>query len=371
MAVVRRPCVPVQPVYDIQVEGNRNFIAGGLLVHNSDLLLIDDPIKAGPEAHSKTIRDKCWEWWTSTALTRLEPGAVVIIVQQRVHLDDLVGRLLESEPERWEVIDIPEVATGTDRDGKPSPDPLGRAPGEILWPERFTPAQVAETRRAVGSRVWECQYQQRPSTAEGVIFKRAWFRWCTPAQHGPLALTAVSVDPAVTSGEKSDDTGIVVAARLIGERSDHAVVLDDRTVHDTPAQWGRAACLAALDHLADVFVVEANQGGDMCAETLRAAWRQLEREGRTAGRAMPPIHTVHARDNKRIRAEPVAARYEGGQVWHLAPGQPKLESQMCTWAGEDDSPDRMDACVAALTFLLRLGAQVQQQQIKDRRLSRR
>ena len=95
-------------VYDIQVEGNSNFFANGILVHNC--LIIDDPIKNDQEAESLLIRNKIYNWFGATAYTRLQPGGSIIIVMTRWHCDDLMGRLIknmeEGKGEPWEYIKL-------------------------------------------------------------------------------------------------------------------------------------------------------------------------------------------------------------------------------------------------------------------------
>jgi phage terminase large subunit-like protein len=149
---------------------------------------------------------------------------------------------------------------------------------------------------------------------------------------------AVAIDPAVTSGEDADETGIVA----VGLAEDgHAYVLEDRTLRGKPAEWAGAALGLAADWSADVIVAEANQGGEMVAHTIWTA------------APYAPVTLVHASRGKRTRAEPISMLYEQGRVHHVGM-LAALEDEMCTWVPGDDalrSPDRMDALVWALSKL--------------------
>ena len=104
--------------------------AGGAITgRGCDWLIIDDPIKNDEEANSPTIRRNTVDWFRTTARTRLEPNAVIIIIMARWHSEDLVGTLLEQNPEPWTVLNFPAIAEEA--------DVLGRNPGDPLWPERW------------------------------------------------------------------------------------------------------------------------------------------------------------------------------------------------------------------------------------------
>lgn len=162
-------------------------VGGPFTGKGADLLIIDDPVKNAEEADSETIRDKHWDWWQSTASTRLHPGAVVIVVMTRWHEDDLAGRLLaglDDEDERgaeWHEVRFPALAEAG--------DVLGREEGQALWPERFDEAWMARKKREVGSRWFNALYQGRPTAEEGDIFKRQWWRFYPPADDVPLDQT--------------------------------------------------------------------------------------------------------------------------------------------------------------------------------------
>jgi len=152
----------------------------------------------------------------------------------------------------------------------------------------------------------------------------------------PLLRVVVGVDPAISSDPESNETGIVVAAR---DRKGHAYVLADGSGRLTPDGWGRRA-VGLYDELqGDRVVAEGNQGGEMVRHTLQTI------------RAGLPITIVHASRSKEARAEPVAALYEQGRVHHVGTF-PGLEDQLCTWEPGNDSPDRLDALVWALTDLM-------------------
>lgn len=132
---------------------------GPLTGRGADVLIIDDPLKDFQEASSETTRQGLYEWFTSTAYTRLAPGGAVILIQTRWHESDLAGRLLaESTGEQWEVLSLPAVAEC---------DEPFRKEGAALWPEKFDLAELEEIRAMVGGRVWASLYQQRPAAAEG------------------------------------------------------------------------------------------------------------------------------------------------------------------------------------------------------------
>jgi predicted phage terminase large subunit-like protein len=147
----------------------------------------------------------------------------------------------------------------------------------------------------------------------------------------------VAIDPAVTSNASSDETGMIV----VGLASDHrGYVLDDLSLRASPAEWARRGVAALRDYRADRLVAEANNGGDLVATVIGAV------------DPLAPVTLVHASRGKRTRAEPIAALYEQGRVRHVRPF-PELEDQLCSYTGAagDDSPDRMDALVWALSEL--------------------
>jgi len=153
-------------------------VGGPMTGKGAHLLVLDDPIKNAEEAYSESRRKAIWEWWQSTAYTRLEPDGVAIVVMTRWHEDDLAGRLEREEKaggEKWDKLVLSALA----EEG----DPLGRAPGEALWPARYDLDALLGTdrakgiKRAVGSRVWAALYQQHPAPDEGGILKRGWWKF--------------------------------------------------------------------------------------------------------------------------------------------------------------------------------------------------
>lgn len=152
-----------------------------------------------------------------------------------------------------------------------------------------------------------------------------------------LMRIVVGVDPAVTSNEDSDETGIVIA----GVSTDgHYYVLDDVSLTAKPAEWARAAVKGYHDRKADRIVAETNNGGDLVETVIRTVDLNVSYKKVTATRG------------KLIRAEPVSALYEQGRVHHVGTFS-TLEDQMCDFnpITSTKSPDRMDALVWAITEL--------------------
>lgn len=140
-------------------------VGGSITGRRADLAIIDDPVKSREDADSERSREKAWDWYTNDLLTRLKPGARQIVVMTRWHEDDLGGRILERERNRWHVIEIAmEALPG---------DPLGRKAGERLWPEWYTDDMVQVAK--MDTRAWNALYQQQPASDEGDYFKADWF----------------------------------------------------------------------------------------------------------------------------------------------------------------------------------------------------
>jgi phage terminase large subunit-like protein len=155
-----------------------------------------------------------------------------------------------------------------------------------------------------------------------------------------LKQIVVAVDPAVSSSDDSDETGIVVIG--VSEAGE-AYVLADLSGHHAPLDWAREVVKAYQRHEANLVVAETNQGGEMVLDMLRQVDSSL------------PVKMVRAKRGKYQRAEPAAALYEQGQVHHVG-CHAGLEDQMCTFTSDIDrrqgSPDRVDALVWGLTHLL-------------------
>lgn len=174
-------------------------VGGSITGRRSDLAIIDDPIRSREDADSKLVRDKQWDWYKFDLMTRLKPGAAVILIQTRWHEDDLAGRLLAEEGDRWRVVSLPMEAREA--------DPLGRNPGEALWPEWFTNQMRADAKR--DTRLWSALYQQQPTPDEGAYFKAEWFRSSKPPPVAQMRIYGAS-DYAVTANGGDYTVHVVV-----------------------------------------------------------------------------------------------------------------------------------------------------------------
>lgn len=211
-------------------------IGGPLTGRGANLLLIDDPVKNAEEANSETSRKKAWEWYVTTARTRLEPGGVVVLVMTRWHEDDLAGRLIEwakQGKERWDVIRIPALAE--------EDDPLGRAPGEALWPSRYSREEL-EILRAQDPYSFEALYQGNPVPLKGGMFRKEWFDRNIVPGHPPGCEYCRGWDFAATEGGGDFTVGVLTARAPDGMfyvldivRGQWSVGDVDKTIRETAA----------------------------------------------------------------------------------------------------------------------------------------
>ena len=209
------------------------------------------------------------------------------------------------------------------------------------------PSWLARIRRKYeGTRLGRQElYAQVLDDAAGALWQREWLDALRVKRRPELRTIVIAVDPATTSGEDSDETGIIVAG--LGEDT-HGYVLADHSGRYSPNEWGQLVVSLYEKYRANRIVCETNQGGDLVEANLRNVRRDL------------PIYTVHAKHAKRVRAEPVAALYEQGRVHHVG-SLATLEDQYVTWEPDvveggkhvkTDSPDRLDAAVYAITDLM-------------------
>jgi len=216
-------------------EGGGMFCAGvgtGIMGFGGHLILVDDPYPGWAEAHSLQYRNRVLNWFTNDLMSRREPGATVVILHQRMHVDDLTGVLMREQPEIWTHVSIPAIA----EEG----DPLGRAVGEAICPDRYTVDDLNAIRRTQigGDSGWLAMYQQRPTRiGSGLAYKRFTDRHIDEAvAYNPNRPLQVSFDFNISPGmycelgqydEHTDQ--FTVVEEVYGERADMIECLDKLT----------------------------------------------------------------------------------------------------------------------------------------------
>ncbi len=146
-------------------------VGGSVTGFGGDLIMIDDPVKNMEEAMSETYRERVKEWYRSTLYTRLEKDGAIVLTLTRWHEDDLAGWLLEEMKnggDQWDILMLPAIA---------EEDEEHRKQGEPLWAEKYNLKSLNKMKVAIGSRVWNALYQQRPAPDSGTIFHREWWRF--------------------------------------------------------------------------------------------------------------------------------------------------------------------------------------------------
>ena len=365
-------------------------IGAGVTGKPGDIAFIDDPHKSRAEADSLRFRDRAYRWLSADIISRLSPGAPVIMTMTPWHPDDLAARVVADEGTtreggRWEVVRMPAFCDDPDR------DPLGRNVGDPLPHPKIRVSDTAratahwqDKRRSSTVQDWHALYMCDAKPAKGALLTRETLRGrrcytsgseCHPCDSAPVR-AAVAVDP---SGGGRDTAGVV--GGYLGSDKRLYLVADASGVMSSD-RWAREACEMAVGIDADLIIFEKNFGGDMAGRMIRTAWTMLQAEERNAvrdrvmedqphltardveklidrstlryGRMCPRIKAVTAKKNKRLRADPVAQQWIEDRI-RTAAYLPEVEEEWATWQeGSSDSPGRIDASVYLAYALLPL-----------------
>ena len=185
-----------------------SYVAAGvgtaITGRGAHVLLIDDPLKDREEADSSTVRQRVWDWYTSTAYTRLMPGGAIVVIQTRWHEADLAGRLLDAHKrtggDEWDVLELKAINDD----------------GAALWPEWYPVPELERIRSVIGPRDWSALYQQSPVPDGRSEFRREWLSWYHDSLTGDGMNKYLIVDPAGEKKKTSDRT----AMWLVGLNTD-------------------------------------------------------------------------------------------------------------------------------------------------------
>lgn len=301
-------------------------VGGGITGQGADILIIDDPIKDRAQAGSKTIRDSIWDWYTSTAYTRLSPGGGVIVMATRWHTDDLIGRLIQrmGEGDTFRIVNYPAIAEH---------DELHRKAGEALHPERYPLSTLQQIKKTIGSRDWEALYQQHPVPDGGALFKLEWFRrWTASSLPPEFDHTLMSWDMTFKDSKNSD----YVVGQVWGKKGPNFYLLDQ-----VRGQWDFVKTKEMVRVLAQKWprvvrkLVEDKANGSAVISELKS----------TVSGFVPITPT----ESKEARASSVTPYFEAGNVFipedSAAPWVPHYVSELLEFpAGSHD-----DQCFVAGT----------------------
>ena len=276
---------------------------------NPNYILIDDPIGKRADAESFAHREKVWDWLTTDILARVVPGVKVVFSMPRWHVDDPFGRLLDRQSAMWTVIDMPGRALENDQ--------MGRAEGELLWPELRGEDFHKAQRDATLEYGYASFIQCRPSPREGGMFKWAWWQLIdeVPAtgrmiRYWDLAGTDVK--------SRSHDPDYSVGALLCRMQDKRTAIVDiERFRKSVDSRNTRVleVCREDIENYPNRGVawwIETETGIQGEERTAK-----LVRDIQACGMS---VHTEHPTGKKEFRAEPLAGAAEAGNVV-LCPGE--------------------------------------------------
>jgi predicted phage terminase large subunit-like protein len=319
-------------------------VGGALTGRGANVLIIDDPVKNAADARSQTLRDNQWDWYRSVARTRVEPEGVILVIGTRWHEDDMIGRILaqmdDPGADQFLRIRLPMIAEDD--------DPLGRTPGEPLWPTRFNAEAAAQIRASVGDYYWSAMYQQRPSPPEGGRFKRDNFPIVGAHEVPKLRRVVRYWDLAATEEGKAkrraEDPDYTVGLKAGKDEQGRIYVLDVVRFRDTAAGVEAQVAHNALSDGTNVRVWMEQEPGASGKSLISYYARKVIPAG------------VSFRGNrntgsKELRAEIAAGKSERGEIILVkAPWNEKFfdEVTFFPFGSHDDQVDALSGAVDKL-----------------------
>lgn len=269
-------------------------VGGGITGMGGEYIIIDDPVKNREDADSATMREKVYDWYTSTLYTRLEKDGCILLTLTRWHEDDLAGKLLKAAQEgadQWTILELPAVC-----EYPPKPYDV-RQEGEALWKWKYDEEALEKMKVTVGSRDWAALYQQHPTPGEGGTFKREWWNYYKVLPDG-LYDFVQSWDCTFKDAQSSD----YVVGQVWARKGSSRYLLDQvrgrmsftetlRAIRSLSAKWPQAVRK----------LVEDKANGTAVIDVLR--------------KEIPGLIPVEPEGGKIVRANAVTAVAEAGNIY--------------------------------------------------------
>ena len=258
-------------------------VGGQFMGRGADVLLIDDPFSNMAEAQSEVVRKAVWDWYTGTAYNRLQPNGAIVVINHRMHEDDLTGHLLAQQAaggDQWHVVELPAISER----------------GEALWPDAYPIEALERIRSNTLSRFWSGLYQQNPVPEEGTYFKAEWLKTYTvPPPRSELHVYGAS-DYAVTA-----DGGDYTVHIVVGVDSEERMYVLDLWRRQTSSDvWVDAFCDLVIDHKPIAWAEETGQIKASVGPFLTA--QQIKRKAWVHREQFP------TRGDKAVRAQSIRGR---------------------------------------------------------------
>lgn len=306
-------------------------VGGGVTGMGCDILIIDDPFKDRADANSPTIREKTYDWYKSTAYTRLSDGGGVIILQTRWHIADLAGQLIskmhtEEKADQFKVIEYQAIAER---------DEPHRKKGEALHPERYSLETLNAIKETIGAYEWASLYQQHPVPKEGALFKLEHFRTYNEKSK-PLQFDRIVGSWDMTFKDKKDNDFVV--GQIWGKKGADYYLLDE-----VRGQWDFVKTLQIFIQVAEKWrnvigwLIEDKANGSAIISTLKKHISGL----------IPIVPT----ESKIARAEAVSIFVDSGNVYlpEKASYRADLDYELINFPAVDHD-DQVDCMTQALNY---------------------
>ena len=307
-----------------------NGVLTGITGNPAHLMIIDDPVKNQQEADSDARREQVWNEWLYSMRTRLQRGAIVIVILTRWHEDDIAGRMILNES-HVKVVNIPCEAEEN--------DVLGRKIGEALCPEIGKDDKWLEDFKKgylslEGSRAWNALFQGHPTSLEGNMFKREWWQYYDELPE--ITDWVMSVDAAFKDGEDND----FVAIEVWGKTNANIYLIDLVQRHlNLPDTIREIVRLRGLYPQCKTTLIEDKANGSAIINILR--------------KEMTGIIAVEPKGGKVARANAIVGAVESGNVYLPAnkPFTGKFVEEFSSFPnGKHD--DMVDSATQALNRLI-------------------
>jgi len=309
-------------------QGGEYYAAGvgsAITGRGADLLIIDDP-HSEQDAMNPEALEKAYEWYTSGPRQRLQPGGAIVVVMTRWSLKDLTGALINSQKnlkaDKWEVVEFPAIMPS----GKP------------IWPQYWKKKELEGVKASLTVGKWNAQWMQNPTSEEGSIIKREWWRMWERSSIPPLQHIIQSYDTAFSKKETADYSAITTWGVFYPDDDSPAnlILLDAHKERLEFPELRKEALEQYKYWKPDTVIIEAKASGQPLTYELRKI-------------GIPVINFTPSKgQDKFSRVASVAPMFESGIIW--APDERYADEviEECASFPYGDHDDLVDSTTQAL-----------------------